>query len=59
MKVAGIIVGKNMKMFTTSLQEEKELKFGNLLNMWKALNLTIKGKITFFLDQKCCLFSCM
>ena len=45
-KVTGITVGKNMKMLTTSLVEEKVLKVRNLLNMWKARNLTIKGKIT-------------
>ena len=34
-----------MKMRTTALIEEKVLKVKNLLNMWKARNLTIKGKI--------------
>ena len=45
-KVAGVTVGKNMKMLTTTLIEKKVLKVRNLLNMWKARNLTIKGKIT-------------
>ena len=34
-----------MKMLTTALIE-KLLKVRNLFNMWKARNLTIKGKIT-------------
>ena len=45
-KVTGVTVGKNMKMLTTALIEEKVLKVRNLLNMCKARNLTIKGKIT-------------
>ena len=45
-KVTGVTVGKNMKLLTTALIEEKVLKVRNLLNMWKARNLTIKGKIT-------------
>ena len=44
-KVTGVTVGKNMKLLTTALIEEKVLKVRNLLNMWKARNLTIKGKI--------------
>ena len=36
-----------MQMLTTALLQEKVLKVRNLLHMWKARNLTIKGKITF------------
>ena len=43
-KVTGVTVGKNMKTLTTTLIEEKVLKVRNLLNMWKARNLTIKVK---------------
>ena len=44
--VTGVMVGKDIDMLTKSLLHEKVLKISNLLNIWKARQLTIKGKIT-------------
>ena len=44
-----------MKMLTAALIEEKVLKVRNLLNMWKARNLNIKGKITLLWSKVKCL----
>ena len=50
-KTLGIYVGKNEDITLLKTLNEKVSKVKNLLNMWKARNLSIKGKITILRSQ--------
>ena len=45
-KVTGVLVGKDMDKIVRETLETKITRVKNLLSIWKAHNLTIKGKIT-------------